>query len=99
MVDLQHFLQRSDITVGSKLANILKEQGFHYVEEAKPNPKADSPAGKGLFPLAVRALALKLPAIFLRLIKPWISSLENIQKDDRYSVTFKTFIQVRGIKS
>ncbi len=98
MVNLQHFLQRSDITIGSKLAKIIKEQGYHYVEESRPDPKAATPEGKGLFPLAVRALALKLPSIFLRIIQPWISSLQQIQNDNDYSVTFRTFIQVRGIK-
>lgn len=99
MVNLQYFLQRSDITIGGRLADIIKDQGFCYVEESRPNPLAATPEGKGLFPLAVNALAQKLPAIFTRILRPWISSLERIQHDPNYNITFRTFVQVRGVKS
>ena len=98
MVNLQYFLQRSDITIGARLANIIKEQGYYYVEESKPAPLAATPEGKGLFPLAINALALKLPSIFRRFLNPWISSLQKIQNDHNYTLTFRTFVQVRGIK-
>lgn len=98
MVNLQHFLQRSDIGVGARLAKIIEEQGFHYVEEAKPSPTASTPETKALFPLAVRALALKLPRLFTYLLTPWINDLARVQNDCAYSVKFHTFIQIRGVK-
>lgn len=98
-ISLEHFIQGSDLSTGSRLSKIVNELGMKNIQVAKPGPIAAQQEQKALFALSLGGLmAAHIHRLFHFLIKPWVRALQRLENDPNYSVRFIDFIQVHATK-
>ncbi len=98
-VSIEHFIQGSDLSTGGRLPKIINNLGMENIEVSQPVPIAATSEQKALFALSLGGLfKTYMPRLFHFLINPWISALQNLEKEPSYSVKFVDFIQIRATK-
>lgn len=98
LVDVQHYIQGSNMEVGLALEDLVRQLGMTHIQIERPNPVASTSEQKGILPLVAQAAKSRLPDFTHGLIELWSEALTEIQNDATYSITFSNFIQIKAVK-
>lgn len=98
MVNLQHIIQKSDMTFANRLPDILRKNAFLVTHELKPYPRAQSVNEKNIFPACMDSAHLIFPTDEHENIVRIRTSLERVRDHESCSITFKHFTQIQALK-